>query len=352
MILSPSRNLLKRKEITMKYIITFFIPFLLLAQNVNYPDTLYTNKNIIYPCIITKINNDNLQIKNNYGISSTTSWPSLSKVILNPLGIIYTKEKGFYYDIDSLIVYLNKRPSQNHELSDSTNKHVINNRAVTEKKRLKKSQMQFTINVGTLFFLRTNFSGSGPHEPNEIELATDYLWAKKGLSGFAIMGRFFNIGNSFIGAEFGIYYNRIKFSAQNVELSYGSFSVTLTQPSFNVNSFSFQTGLLISTKSDWGSAFKALRPYFGIGFTYSKATVSDINLEPEYGVGGHSDAQGFGYMFKSGAEYVIKNEYIIALETYYHSSNIHLDKFRSYNIDGIDGTLNILLFMIYIGKIF
>ena len=337
---------------SIKTIIIFLSPFFLLAQNVHYPDTLYTNTNIIYPCIITKLNQDNIQIKNNYGISSTTPWTALSKVILYPIGTIYTADLGFQYDLDSISVCLANRLVQGPEISDTTNTDIITGNTTTEMKQSKKNPMQISINAGTLFSLQTNFSGSGPHEPADIELSTDDVWADKGFAGFAVMGRVFNIGNSFVGAELGLNYSKFEFSGQDVVLSHFPYSGTIYQPSFEVKSYNIQAALLASPKCTWVPIFETLRPYIGIGFTYAIATVSDINLEPEYGVGGHSDAQGYGYILKSGIEYIVKKEYIVALETYYHSSDIKVDKFRSFNIDGIDGNLNILACMIYIGKIF
>ncbi|MBN2424597.1 MAG: hypothetical protein JXR46_16990 [Calditrichaceae bacterium] len=211
---------------------------------------------------------------------------------------------------------------------------------------------EFYLTAGTGFFLQNYFKGSGPHEPDNINLRTDKVWADNRFSGFGLKGSLLNLKGSNFGAEFGVQYNHSKFPEQDVELSYFFYSGSLFQPSFEVKSYSLQLTALFSTLPDKGLMSNSLIPYAGVGLSYSIASISDVNLEPEYGVGGESDGKGFGYLFKAGAKYLMHENYIIDAEIFYHAASIHVEKFRSYNIDGIDGTFSSLAIMMLFGYSF
>lgn len=205
---------------------------------------------------------------------------------------------------------------------------------------------------GISLTLQNSFKGSGLHQPNNIKVHTDNVWAESGFSGLLLTGSIQNMYVSYFGIDFGVHYNRSRFSAQNVKLGYSFFSVNTHQPSFKVNSITFQIGLLVNPCSNSNLLCDKLRPYAGLGFTYQLARISDVNFEPDYGVGGESAAKGPGYMIKIGTDYTFTNGYFSALEINYHNSSIHTDKFRSFNIEGIDGNFEVLSVMVLFGKSF
>ena len=210
----------------------------------------------------------------------------------------------------------------------------------------------FHLSAGVNFFMLNYFKGSGPHEPYNIKLKTDEVKADPGFAGFGLKGILFNIKDSYFGAEFGVQYNKSKFPDQDVELSYYTYSASVFQPSFQVNSINFLLGLVLSPLPNSGLIFNKLKPYASAGLSYSTVTVSDVNFGPEYGVGGESNGQGFGYVLKIGTEYLIHKEYIFSIEIFYNSASIHVERFRSFNIDGVDGKFNALSLMILFGKSF
>lgn len=83
----------------LKIIIITLLPVFLLAQEISYPDTLYLQSGNNYPCFITEIKTDRLDIQ--YGDKFTSTIIKLdriSKISVDELGIIYSMESGYRED--------------------------------------------------------------------------------------------------------------------------------------------------------------------------------------------------------------------------------------------------------------
>jgi len=212
--------------------------------------------------------------------------------------------------------------------------------------------LELQVNAGIDLTLISGFKGSGPHDPNEMNFSTENVEADPGFNGFGLNINVFNSKESFIGLETGLDYKMSHFSRQDVEFGVGFVTSTIEQPSFHVQTFVFQAGLLARTPPSIDGAFKLFRPYAGVGPTYSIASVSDVNMRPEYGVGGESGGSGFGYVVKAGTDYLLPYGLAVGLEFRYQNSFMHIEKFRSFNIDGLDGDFKTLSSMLLFGKTF
>jgi len=112
-----------------KILLFLIYPFLLFAQEISYPDTLYLNNGTIYPCYLEGIQLDRLDIQ--YGKNHTATRIMLDRIYkINALdmGIIYDEKSGFIENTQLLnqkLIERNEVLKPNHSVIDSMEIEIV-----------------------------------------------------------------------------------------------------------------------------------------------------------------------------------------------------------------------------------
>ena len=71
------------------------IPISLLAQTIDYPDTIETLKGSRYPCLVLDLGQSYIQIKYGADLKATMVLKSLDAIIIEDYGKVYSKKDGY-----------------------------------------------------------------------------------------------------------------------------------------------------------------------------------------------------------------------------------------------------------------
>jgi hypothetical protein len=106
----------------MKYLI--FIPLFLFSQTPDYPDTLYLKSGKVHVCRITEIDESSIILKYGKDRENTLFLIGVDKIVLKPIGVIYTTESGFnknLHQLQNIIEERNRKNSfQNSNIAPNT----------------------------------------------------------------------------------------------------------------------------------------------------------------------------------------------------------------------------------------
>ena len=92
----------------MKTLFVLLLSFLTYAQS-PYPDTLFLKNGRTYPCVITNINNEKVDVTYSTDIIHIVFLPLVQRISLEEFGTIYSSASGFLKDLDSIKAYIDKR---------------------------------------------------------------------------------------------------------------------------------------------------------------------------------------------------------------------------------------------------
>ncbi len=82
-------------------VVLYFFPMLIFSQSVSFTDSIKLNNGRDFSCNITQFSENFIQFIGNE-ISSSAPTFAINKIILNKKGIVFIKDQGFLYSIDSL----------------------------------------------------------------------------------------------------------------------------------------------------------------------------------------------------------------------------------------------------------
>lgn len=111
----------------MKFLLFFLIPFSLFSQTPDYPDTLYLKSGQVHSCIITQIDESRIILQYGKQRETTVFLMSVDKIVLNPVGVVYTKESGFNKELHQLQYAIEERNKKNAFPNSNTIPHAQQN---------------------------------------------------------------------------------------------------------------------------------------------------------------------------------------------------------------------------------
>ena len=154
-------------------------------------------------------------------------------------------------------------------------------------------------------------------------------------------------GGGNLGYEFDVSLNKLWIPAQTVTLDSKEGPIPSPQPKADAESLDLYVGVLyrFDTETDY-------TPYVGAGLAYviGKAHKTFYSLDDlltmggQYGQSGSSSFDGFSYGAKAGVRF---DRFSVEAELKRH--DLHIDSFRSFNIDGGDLKYNRLMFNVLVG---
>ncbi len=98
------------------FLLILITPFFVLAQSVAYPDTVVLKTDKIFPCYVTKLDKQNIEIE--YGkraAHSAAGLASVKRIVVEGRGQVYNAADGFLADVHSLTQFINDREKQREE---------------------------------------------------------------------------------------------------------------------------------------------------------------------------------------------------------------------------------------------
>jgi len=99
-----------------KTLLFLLLPFILAAQNITYPDTVVLKSGRIYPCYVTQLNENKIQIE--YGKRSARSVSGIAnvkRIILGDKGLVFREDTGFLLDTKALADWVDDREKKRQE---------------------------------------------------------------------------------------------------------------------------------------------------------------------------------------------------------------------------------------------
>jgi len=93
----------------MKLLLYLLLPVILVAQPVNFPDTLQMHNNKIYPCYVLDMNDSWIKFRFAPRNQMKIGPVAIKQLKLKGLGLVYQAPHGFFMDRDSLKSFVRKR---------------------------------------------------------------------------------------------------------------------------------------------------------------------------------------------------------------------------------------------------
>ncbi len=138
----------------MKTIAILLFPFLLFAQQ-NYPDNLVLVNGKSFPCIVTNITDEKIEIIYMNNTPEKTILKAVNLVTVDKLGEVYSTEKGFSYETNYLNDFFEKRIEEFNKQKEiaaeleriSTEKAVNEEKSENGEKRIcRENETEYIIN--------------------------------------------------------------------------------------------------------------------------------------------------------------------------------------------------------------
>ena len=101
----------------MKVLAFLLVPFVLMAQDVSYPDTIVLKNGKIYPCLIKELDNSKVRVIYDRNITNYSGLLNVEKVVIAENGPVYRADSGFIMNLKSVQKYISlRREKEEQEL--------------------------------------------------------------------------------------------------------------------------------------------------------------------------------------------------------------------------------------------